>query len=108
MDAATGRELDGLAHLRQSVGDVLTTRLGTRLTLRTYGSDLLALVDRPLTAETLTDLYAATAEAIARWEPRLALTSVRASAAGPGSVTLDLAGAYRPTGETVTLTLAVG
>ena len=82
MNAATGRDLDGVAHLRQSIRDVLLTRVGTRVGRREYGSTLLDLVDQPLTPATIVDLYAATAEALARWEPRFRLESVRATAAG--------------------------
>ena len=106
MDAATGRSLDGIAHLRQSVRDILTTRLGTRVGNRTYGSELLALTDRPLTAETLADVYAATAAAVSRWEPRLRLESVRASSRDGGQLVLDLVGAYA--GEAVTVTTTLG
>ena len=103
MDAATGRPLDGIPHLRQSVRDVLTTRLGTRLGRRTYGSELLALTDRPLSQATLMDVYAATASAIARWEPRLRLESVRVVASAGGQLVLDLVGTYVPTSEAVSL-----
>jgi hypothetical protein len=95
MNAATGRELDGVAHLRQSIRDVLLTRIGTRVGRREYGSELLDLVDRPLTPATIVDLYAATAAALARWEPRFRLRSVRATAAAAdGRVALALVGVY--------------
>lgn len=109
MDAATGRPLEGIAHLRQSVRDVLTTRLGTRLGRRTYGSELLALTDRPLTPATLTDIYAATATALRDWEPRFDLASVRATSTAGGQVVLELVGTYVPTGEGIVLSgVAVG
>ena len=100
MNAATGRTLDGIAHMRQSVRDILTTRVGTRVGRRAYGSELMGLADRPLTAETLVDVYAATAEAIERWEPRLRLESVEATAAANGRLVVRLVGTYVPTGET--------
>ena len=103
MDAATGRPLDGIPHLRQSVRDVLTTRLGTRLGRRTYGSELLALTDRPLTGATLMDVYAATAAAVAQWEPRLDLASVRATSSTGGQLVLELVGTYVPSGDEVVL-----
>jgi len=104
MNAATGRDLDGVAHLQQSIRDVLLTRVGTRVGRREYGSTLLDLVDQPLTPATIVDLYAATAEALARWEPRFRLESVRATAAGAaGRVALTLTGAYVPTGEGLVL-----
>ena len=108
MDASTGRPLDGIAHLRQSIRDVLTTRVGTRIGRRTYGSELPALVDRPMTAATLTDVYAATAAAIAAWEPRFRIASVSAAAAGAdGRLVLTLVGTYVPDGTEAQLEVAL-
>ena len=100
-NATTGKALGGIAHLRQSILDILTTPLGSRVMRRDYGSRLFELVDAPLNRRTLLELYAATAEAIARWEPRFRLTRVQATNARPGQVELDLTGEYLPTGESV-------
>lgn len=103
MDAATGQALGGLAHLRQSVRDILATPVGSRVMRREYGSRLADLVDGPLTAGRLAELQAAAAEALDRWEPRLRLTRVQARAIGPGRVAFDLEGEYRPDGQAVRL-----
>lgn len=99
----TGKELAGVDHLRQSIHDILTTPIGSRVMRRDYGSRLYQLVDAPMNRSTLLSLYAATVEAIARWEPRFKVQKVIASAASPGSVTLDVTGLYLPDGKTVTL-----
>lgn len=92
MTRSGGRSLDGAAHLAQSVEDILTTPVGSRVMRRTYGSDLPRLIDAPLNGETLVDLYAATAEALATWEPRLVLRRISVVAVGPGTLTLALEG----------------
>ncbi len=104
-NAANGQPLEGLAHLKQSIRDVLSTPVGTRIMRRDYGSRLFELVDRPTNPALLVELYAATAEALARWEPRLAVESVRVDDGGltSGSIALILEGRYRPTGEPVRL-----
>jgi len=61
------------------------------------------LVDAPINRETITDIYAATAEAIARWEPRFDVTQVVIAGAQPGRVELDLIGNYLPDGQQITL-----
>lgn len=43
----TGKRLSGADHLRQSVSDILTTPVGSRVLVRDYGSDLFSLVDNP-------------------------------------------------------------
>ena len=108
MHAATGRPLDGIAHLRQSIRDVLTTQVGTRVGRREYGSRLPELVDRPMSAALLVDVYAAAAEALARWEPRFRLRSVASAGAGAdGRLVLTLSGVYAPTGEGLVLEVPV-
>lgn len=77
MSAATGKRLEGDDHLAQSVGDLLTTPLGTRVMRRDYGSLLPELIDRPLNAATRLLCAMATAIAIARWEPRLSVRKVQ-------------------------------
>lgn len=103
MNALTGKSLSGLDHLRQSVRDILTTPLGSRIKRRTYGSRLYQLVDAPASQETLLQIYAATAEAILRWEPRFQLSQVTSTTNTNGQVALTLTGNYLPEGRTVTL-----
>ncbi|EOA7053639.1 baseplate assembly protein, partial [Escherichia coli] len=45
IDSATGRYLHGNEHLRQSVTDILSTPVGSRVLLREYGSRLFSLLD---------------------------------------------------------------
>jgi len=103
MDGIGGRPLQGIDHLRQSIRDILTTRIGTRVMRRDYGSRLPDLVDAPITPLLAMDLYAATAQALRRWEPRLKLQSIAIENAAAGSVTLVLTGLYLPDGKPVTL-----
>jgi len=74
---STGRAIDGNAHLAQSIADILSTPLGTRIQRRDYGSLLFDLIDQPLNAATRALVHAATALAITRWEPRLRLRKVK-------------------------------
>ena len=92
MDRTTGRRLTGEAHLRQSITDILTTPIGSRIMRRAYGSHLPALIDAPITSETVVDVYQAAAEAIGRWEPRFQLRRVQVAAAEAGRMTLVLEG----------------
>lgn len=105
MSRDTGKKLRGFDHLRQSVHDILSTPIGTRVMRRDYGSDLPGLVDRPMNAELVARLYAATAGALHRWEPRLRLRRVVAdwSRYQDGIVGLTLVGWYVPEGREITL-----
>jgi uncharacterized protein len=103
INAATGKTLGDIAHLRQSVRDILTTPLGTRVMRRDYGSKLPRLVDAPINKTTLMDIIAATAVAIGRWEPRFKVRQVKIATASPGHVVLDVTGNYLPNGQEITL-----
>lgn len=103
LNASNGTLLTGIAHLRQSIRDILTTPLGARVMRRDYGSQLPRLVDAPINQSTIMQIYAATAEALAKWEPRFKLTQCKIVTAAPGSVTLDLTGEYLPEGKQITL-----
>lgn len=76
MDSRSGKALANDAHLAQSIGDILSTPLGSRVMRRDYGSLLFELIDRPINGAIRMLLHAATAIALRRWEPRLRLTRV--------------------------------
>lgn len=95
MDRTTGRHMTGIDHVRQSVADILTTPLGTRLQRRNYGSLLPNLIDQPDNAHTRLRCYAAIASALMKWEPRLRITRVGMTTGDrPGQATVDLQGEY--------------
>ena len=99
MHREIGKTLSGQQHLEQSLHDLLTTPLGSRVMRPDYGSRLFELIDAPLNQTTLAELYAATAQAIARWEPRFKVTNIHIAQANAGKVSIDLQGTYLPTGE---------
>ena len=88
--AITGAPLSGDAHLAQSIGDILSTPVGTRTLRRDYGSTLPDLIDAPVNRLTTLRLFAATAVALARWEPRLRLTRVRVDQVSAGGALVAL------------------
>ena len=92
LDRNSGRLMEADAHLAQSIGDILSTPIGTRVMRREYGSDLPALIDAPINGETLIDATLAVAEALDRWEPRFRLRRVETTAAEAGRVELQLTG----------------
>jgi len=77
MNRRDGGQIDALPHITQSIEDILTTRLGTRLARREYGSLLPELIDQPQNDATQLRLYAATAMALMRWEPRISISRVQ-------------------------------
>ena len=84
------RIMEPLAHIRQSVMDIVTTPTGTRVMRPEYGSKVPHLVDRPVTQNWKLEVFAAIAEALHRWEPRVRVERVQVDAVGPGYVEMAI------------------
>lgn len=93
LNPLTGRAIDPRSdeYIIQSVTDVLTTPIGSRVMLRAYGSHLPDLIDQPNTPITRQRLYGATALALLRWHRASRLKSVRLIGEGSSAaLKLDL------------------
>ncbi|CAI2527501.1 GPW/gp25 family protein [Serratia ficaria] len=103
VNAANGKRLGDSSHLRQSVFDILTTPIGSRVLVRDYGSRLFDLVDNPQDESTRVHIIAATAGALARWEPRLQVKAVTVQFVSEGEFDLTIDGISSETGYPITL-----
>ncbi|WP_447045336.1 GPW/gp25 family protein [Vreelandella sp. H-I2] len=103
MNVNTGKPLDGIEHIRQSIADIITTPIGSRVMRREYGSLVPELLDMPISDALLMQVYAATVIAVTQWEPRISITGTRSivSTAAPGQVLIELYGKTND-GETIT------
>lgn len=76
MSRDNGRPVaDKLAAIRQSLHDIFTTPIGSRIQRREYGSYLFALINAPMNPANRLRLAAALVDAATRWEPRVTLES---------------------------------
>lgn len=103
MSNKTGKELEGLEHLKQSIVDIVTTPVASRVMRREYGSRLFELVDRPINRDFTLEIYAAVAEALEKWERRFKLEKVKITEVKEGRVTLDLEGVYLSEGKFINI-----
>lgn len=104
-----GSLLTGFDHVRQSISVILNTPVGTRVMRREFGSELLSLIDKPMNDRIILGIYSACAMAIARWEPRFALTSINAAdTTMQGVINLDIRGVYYPNGHKGDFTASEG
>lgn len=76
MNRKSGHRLEGVEHIKQSIGDILTTPIGSTLMNRDYGSLLPELIDHPTNSANTLRIMAATVMAISQWEPRVAINRV--------------------------------
>ncbi|QOL16621.1 GPW/gp25 family protein [Dickeya dianthicola] len=107
MNQQTGGRISEMAHLRQSIRDILLTPLGSRLARREYGSLLSELLDQPQNAATRLQVMAAIYGALHRWEPRLQLTAIDLTMALDGRMVADLTGEL-VSGKSAALSVSLG
>lgn len=96
MAGSNGRPISGVDHLRQSLQNILTTRLGSRRMRPEFGSNIYQFVDKPVSEGWKSALMAEAARAITRWEPRIKLgdRAVRLASINDGQVVIVVSGEY--------------
>ena len=91
MSRNTGLSLSSEAdQIRQSIQDILTTPIGSRIMRRSYGSLLPKMIDEPFNEITRLQLFAATATALIQWEDRVNIESISIAPVSDGKFVLDL------------------
>lgn len=76
MSRQTGLNIDQSSHILQSVRDILTTPIGSRVMRRDYGSLLPFLIDSPINSFFIMQLRASVIHALIRWETRVTPTRI--------------------------------
>lgn len=100
MSRETGLPISELSHIAQSIADILTTSIGSRLMRREYGSIVPDLIDQPTNEQTKIRIFAGVAAALMRWEPRIKLYRIGFElGTAPGQSFVDIYGVRRATGE---------
>ncbi|ENW82700.1 hypothetical protein F909_00971 [Acinetobacter sp. ANC 3929] len=98
----TDDEDQDFAHLKQSIHDILSTLIGTRLGRRNYGSLVPHYIDQPCNEITQVLLMSTAATSLIRFEPRIKISQIRVnqSANTPGKWDFFILGKrILPTGE---------
>lgn len=108
IEPLTGTEVDELASIRASIATILATPVGTRVMRRDFGSHIFDLTDSPGSATGALALIAASADAIARWEPRVTLKSAHVSIGYDGATTIAVTCAVDGTDLTITADARIG
>ncbi len=107
MSRENGGALDDLDHIRQSIRDILTTPLGSRVMRRHYGSLLSALIDQPQNEALRLQIMSACYVAILQWEPRVTLTAINFSSDFNGAMVVELTGTRADSAQSLSLTVPV-
>lgn len=79
-----------LEHIKQSITDIITTPLGSRVMRRDYGSRAFDYIDAPTNAQFNANMYFAIAQALQRWEPRVRVKKMSLTKPSKGVVLISL------------------
>jgi phage baseplate assembly protein W len=90
MNRITGKRLAGVDHIRQSIMDILTTPRLSRVMRRLYGSTIKELIDSPMNDSGVSQLIAAIADAIFRWEKRIRVKKIEIEKMQSGKIDITL------------------
>lgn len=100
LNRLTGEPLTGWDHCVQSIGVILTTRVGTRVMDRDLGLRDKGLQDRTPTPLNLMRGFGDIATALRKWEPGYRLRKLRLVRAGAdGAAAIEMAGTFYPRGH---------
>ena len=107
MSRGSGRGVEDLTHIQQSIADILATPVGSRVMRRDYGSLLSELLDRPQNTALRLQIMAACYGAILKWEPRVRLTGITFETTADGKMVVDITGTRSDTSDDISLTVPV-
>lgn len=109
MNRFTGSSISELQHIKQSIQDILTTPLGSRVMRRDYGSSIFELIDQPQTPSLRLQLMAAVVTALTHWEPRIKINEVEVVSGGiNGALQFNLTAEHVASANRVSLEVAYG
>lgn len=95
MNRDNGRAISELSHIRQSITDIISTPIGTRVMRREYGSHIAELIDQPQNGTTRMKLMAATVMALLAWEPRVDVVQIEITEGSDGAAEVTVHGVVR-------------
>ena len=92
MDVNTGKLIDERQHLIQSIRNIITTPIGSRVMRRNYGCGVFYLLDLPINQLIIAKIQASIADALQKYEPRVRFTQVKVNKVKSGHLELDIEG----------------
>ncbi|WP_439257126.1 GPW/gp25 family protein [Lonepinella sp. BR2271] len=101
MNRYTGDKIeDEQEHIKQSVADILTTQIGTRIQRRDYGSNIPKLIDRPIDRVLILQIASCAVVALNKWEKRLNISQFKPEFKD-GKVTAKIVGSLANTNKQI-------
>ena len=103
MNINSGTNISEINHLKQSISNILTTPIGSRVMKRNYGSNLFNKIDHPINGELIAEIYLDIVESLFIWEPRFELDQMVVQNIEIGKIIIDLEGSFLNSGQKIAL-----
>ena len=107
MSRHNGSMLSEAEHIQQSLEDISTTPIGTRIMRREYGTQLADLIDQPISEALYLKIYSTLYLAYLRWEDRIEISQMQVAELKHGRLILDITGFLKSTAKQVNLSIRV-
>ncbi|CDG77666.1 phage-related baseplate assembly protein (GPW-like) [Acinetobacter baumannii 107m] len=89
--------------IQQSIDDIVSTPIGSRIMRREYGSLIPDLIDQPVNEVLILKCYSAIYTAILRWEDRINVSQILNTQVKENGLIFDLEGTSTVTGQNMNL-----
>lgn len=107
MSRYTGAEIAELEHIRESLEDIATTPIGSRVMRRNYGTLLFNLIDQPISEALYLRIYSTLYAAYVRWENRIEISQIQVVELNKGQLILDIVGFLKSSGSEANMSIPV-
>ena len=99
--------LTEIEHIKQSLADIATTPIGSRLMRRDYGTLLANLIDQPISEVLYLKIYSTLYTAYVRWEDRVDISQMNVVDIKNGQLILDIVGFLKTNGNEINMSIPV-
>ena len=99
--------LTEIEHIKQSLEDIATTPIGSRLMRRDYGTLLANLIDQPISEVLYLKIYSTLYTAYVRWEDRIDISEMNVADINNGQLILDIVGFLKTNGNEINMSIPV-
>ncbi|MFX7294381.1 GPW/gp25 family protein [Acinetobacter baumannii] len=105
MSRNSGSLITEIESIKQSIEDIVTTPLGSRIMRREYGSIVADLIDQPMSEVLKVKIYSAIYTPVSRWEKRISIENLKISDVFSNGLQLDLEAVHTLTGQSLNLNI---
>lgn len=107
MSRFSGSSLTEIEHIKQSLVDITSTPIGSRLMRREYGTHLADLIDQPIGQSLYLKIYSTLYSAYMRWEDRIDIDQINVESINQGQLILNIVGYLKTNGSEQSLSLPI-